>query len=105
MKRIRLAFETQAHKEVFWVCGDWRFPQRQKGKFYKTKIRLKSLDGSELRATKKILVCKMSMAHMRMIRLMSGSTRKDRVRNWYIGALIEDIEMHLLKARIGVCTY
>ncbi len=63
------------------VLCDKRIPLKLKGKFYKTAIRPAMLYGAECWAANKQHVHKMSVAEMRMLRWMSGKTRKDRIRN------------------------
>ena len=69
---------------AFGVLCDKRIPLKLKGKFYKTAIRLAMLYGAECWATNKQQVHKMSVAEMRMLRWMSGKTRKDKIRNEFI---------------------
>ncbi|MES6371410.1 hypothetical protein U6J70_12350, partial [Cutibacterium acnes] len=66
------------------VLCDKRIPLKLKGKFYKTAIRPAMLYGVECWATNKQQVHKMSVAEMRMLRWMSGKTRKDKIRNEFI---------------------
>ena len=55
-------------------------PQKLKGKFYRTTIRLTMLYGAECWPTKKRHV-QQSVAEMRMLRWFCGHTMRDRVRN------------------------
>ena len=52
-----------------------------KGKFYRTAIRPALLYDTECWAIKRHHAQKMSVAEMRMLRWMSGNTRRDKVRN------------------------
>ena len=61
------------------VLCDKRVPQKLKGKFYRTAIRLAMLYG--MLAYEKIHVQQISVAEMRMLRWICGHTRRDRVRN------------------------
>ena len=63
---------------------DRRIPLKLKGKFYRTVVRPTLIYGSECWPVKKKDVQKISVAEMRMLRWMSGVTRKDRLRNEYI---------------------
>lgn len=66
------------------VLCDKRIPLKLKGKFYKTAIKPVMLYGAECWATNKQQVHKMSVAEMRMLRWMSGNTRKNKIRNEFI---------------------
>ncbi|KAL6556647.1 hypothetical protein OROGR_005935 [Orobanche gracilis] len=68
-------------KSVTGFLCDPGIPNRLKGKFYRTAIRLALLYGTECWAVKQCHVHKMSVAEMRMLRWMCGHMRKDRVRN------------------------
>ncbi|KAL6498741.1 hypothetical protein OROGR_028288 [Orobanche gracilis] len=63
-----------------FLC-DLDIPNRLKGKFYRTAIRLTLLYGTECWTVKQCHVHKMSVTEMRMLRWMCGHTCKDRVRN------------------------
>jgi hypothetical protein len=57
-------------------------PQKLKGKFYRTVIRLAMLYGVELNVGRqKGGVQQLSIAEMRMLSWFCGHTRRDRVRN------------------------
>ena len=66
-----------------FIC-DRKIPNKLKGKFYRTAIRPAMLYGSECWALKGQQEQKMGVAEMRMLRWMSGHTRKDKLRNGYI---------------------
>ena len=57
---------------------------RLKGKFYSTVVRPVMKYGSECWAMGKAQERKMQVAEMRMLRLMSGVTRRDRMENEYV---------------------
>jgi len=63
------------------VLCDRRVPQKLKGKFYRTAIRLAMLYGAECWPTKRRHVQQLSVAEMRILRWSCGHTRRDRVRN------------------------
>jgi hypothetical protein len=56
-------------------------PQRLKGKFYRTAIRLAMLYGAECWPTQRRHIQQLSVAEMRMLRWFCGHIRRDRVRN------------------------
>lgn len=66
------------------VLCDKRIPLKLRGKFYKTAIRPAMLYGVKCWAANKQQVHKMSVAEMRMLRWMSGKTKKDKIRNEFI---------------------
>jgi hypothetical protein len=63
------------------VFYDKKVPNKLKGKFYRTVIRLAMMYDAECWATKGQHVQKMSVTEMRMLRWICGHTRKDRIRN------------------------
>ena len=68
-------------KEVSGVLCDRRVPAKLKGKLYTTAVRPAMTYSSECWAMKQRQEQMMHVAEMRMLRLMCGVTRKDRVRN------------------------
>ena len=62
------------------IC-DRKVSLKLKGKFYRSAIRPAMLYGTESWAIKSQQESKMSVAEMRMLRWMSGNTRRDRIRN------------------------
>jgi len=60
---------------------DKKVPLKLKGKFYRTAVRPTLLYGMECWAVKSQHKNQVSVAKMRMLRLMSGKTRHDRIRN------------------------
>jgi hypothetical protein len=68
-------------RQASGVFCDPRVPLKLKGKFYRIAIRPAMLYGAECWSTKRRHVQQLSVAEMRMLRWICGSTRKDRVRN------------------------
>lgn len=71
-------------KAASGVLCDKRVPMRVKGKFYSTVVRPAMIYGGECWAMKKVQQQKVHVAEMRMLRFMSGVTRKDRIENEYV---------------------
>jgi hypothetical protein len=68
-------------RQASGILCDKRVPQKLKGKFYRTAIRLAMLYGAECSPTKRRHVQQLGVAEMRMLRWMCCHTRRDRVRN------------------------
>jgi hypothetical protein len=68
-------------RQASGVLCDKRVPQKLKGKFYRTAIRLAMLYGHECWPTKRQYIQQLSVAEIRMLRWICGHTRLDRVRN------------------------
>jgi hypothetical protein len=66
------------------VLCDRKIPMKLKGKFYSTAVRPAMMYGSECWAIKKMQEHKMQVAEMRMLRMMCGVTRRDRIENEYV---------------------
>ena len=71
-------------KKCSGVLCDRRMPTKVKGKVYKTVIRPAMLYGAETWATTKRQEKRIEVTDMRMLRLMCGVTRKDKIRNEHI---------------------
>jgi hypothetical protein len=84
------------------VLCDPRVPQKLKGKFYRTAIRLVILYGAECWPTKRLHVQQLSVAEMRMLRWICDHTRRDRVRNDDIreGLGVAPVEEKLVQHRL-----
>nr|XP_009765599.1 PREDICTED: uncharacterized protein LOC104217141 [Nicotiana sylvestris] len=63
------------------ILCDKNVPPRLKGKFYRMLVRPTMLDGVECWQIKNSHVQKMKVAEMRMLRWISGYTRRDKIRN------------------------
>jgi acetone carboxylase gamma subunit len=68
-------------RQVSGVFCDKKVPNKLKGKFHRTVIRLAMMYDAKCLSTKGQHVQKMSVAEMRMLRWICGHTRKDRIRN------------------------
>jgi hypothetical protein len=68
-------------RQASGVLCDPRVSLKLKGKFYRIAIRPTMLYGAECWSTKRRHVQQLSVAEMRMLRWICGSTRRDRVRN------------------------
>jgi hypothetical protein len=72
-------------RQASGVICDKKVPNKLKGKFYRTVIRLAMLYGAECWAIKGQHFQKMSVAEIRMLRWICGHTRRDRIRNTNLG--------------------
>ena len=83
---------------------DYKIPIKLKGKFYRIAIRLAMLYGIECWVIKKMHIHKMSVMEMRMLRWISGNTRKDRIQNekirLNIGLTPIDVKMRESRLRL-----
>lgn len=89
-------------KEASGVLCDRRVPMKLKGRFYGSVVRSVMLYGAECWAVKKGHEKKLQVAEMRMLRLMCGVTRRDRIRNTQVrGSLgVEDIGVVMRRSRL-----
>ena len=71
-------------REASGILCDKRMPMKLKGKYYCTVVRPVMTYSAECRALKKSQEQKLSVAEMKMLRMMCGVTRRDRVRNEYV---------------------
>ncbi|KAM1096920.1 hypothetical protein ACFX19_014649 [Malus domestica] len=72
-------------KSASGVLCDRRMPLKLKGKFYVTAKRSAMLYGTECWAVKYQHIHKMGVVEMRMLRWRCGLTRKDKIRNEWVG--------------------
>ncbi|KAM7490942.1 hypothetical protein LguiA_033863 [Lonicera macranthoides] len=84
------------------VLCDKKVPLKLKGKFYRTAVRPAMLYGTECWAVKSQHENKLSVAEMRMLRWMSGKTRKDKIRNVTIreGVGVAPITEKMVESRL-----
>jgi hypothetical protein len=66
-------------RQASGVLCDPRVPLKLKSKFYRTAVRPAMLYGAECWPTKRRHVQQLSITEMRMLRLICGHTRRDRV--------------------------
>ena len=78
-------------------------PLKLKGKYYSIVVRPAMTYASECWAVKKSHVQKLSVTEMKMLRMMCGVTKLDRVRNEYVRASVgvETIEDVLAQRRLS----
>ena len=90
-------------REASGVLCDKRMPMKLKGKFYSAVVRPAMTYSSECWAVKQSHIQKLSVAEMRMLRMMCGVTRRDRVRNTHVRASlgVESIEDKLAHRRLS----
>ena len=89
-------------REASGVLCDRRVPLRLKGKYYSTVVRPAMTYSSECWAVKKTHEQKLRAAEMKMLRMMCGVTKRDRVRNEYIrGSVgVASIEDKMAQSRL-----
>ena len=63
------------------ISYDKRVPLKLKGKYYSTVVRPAMIYSSECWTLKRSQERKLSVAEMKMLRMMYGVTRRDQVRN------------------------
>jgi hypothetical protein len=71
-------------RQTSGILCDKKFPNKLKGKFYRTAIRPAMMYSTECWATKIQHIQKMSAAKIRMLCWICGHTRIDRIRNDHI---------------------
>ena len=74
------------------IC-DRRMPVKLKGKVYKKVVRPAMMYGMEATPIKKVNVKRMNVAEMKMLRGMSGVTRRDRIPNARIRGTVKVAEL------------
>ena len=72
---------------------DRKMPFKLKGKVYKTVVRPAIVYGMEATSIKKVNEKRMDVAEMKMLRWMSGVTRRDRISNTRIRGTVKVAEM------------
>ena len=80
-------------REVSGVPCDRRMPVKLKGKVYKTVVRPAMMYGMEATPIKKVNEKRMNVAEMKMLRWMSGVTRRDRIPNTRIRETVKMAEL------------
>ena len=75
-------------REASGILCDKQVPLKLKGKYYSTVVRPAMMYSSECWAIKKSQEQKLKVAEMKMLRMMCGVTRRDRVRNEYVRASV-----------------
>ena len=88
--RIQCAWNNW--RKVSGVVCDRRIPVRLKGKVHRAVVRLALLYNLEAAPLKTIEEKKIDVAEMRMLRWMTGVTRRDRIRNEYIRGTVKVVE-------------
>ncbi|CAN6726323.1 unnamed protein product [Malus baccata var. baccata] len=88
-------------KSASGVLCDRRIPLKLKGKFYRTSIRSTMMYDTECWAVKHQHVHKMGVAEMRMLRWRCGLTRKDKIRNKWVG----HVQRRPIDALVQRCDY
>ena len=85
----RVQAEWNGWRKVSGVIYDRRLPGRVKGKVYSSVARPSMVYGLETVAVTKKQVEKMKVAEMKMLWFAMGMTRKDKIRNEYIGGTVK----------------
>ena len=76
-------------REVSGVLCDRRIPVKLKGKVYETVVRPAMMYGMEATPIKKVNEKRMNVAEMKVLRWMSGVTRRDRIPNMRIRGTVK----------------
>ena len=89
-------------REVSGVLCDRRMPVKLKGKVYKTVVRPAMLYDMEATPIKKVNEKRMNVAEIKMLRWMSGVTRRDRIPNTRIRgtAKVAELSKKVQEARL-----
>ena len=80
-------------REVSGVLCDRRMPVKLKGKVYKTVVRPAMMYGMEATPIKKVNEKRMNVAEMKMLRWMSGVTRRDRIPNKRLRGTVKVVKL------------
>ena len=75
------------------VLCDRRMPVKLKGKVYKTVVRPAMMYGMEATPIKKVNEKRMNVAEMKMLRWMSGVTKRNRIPNTRIRGTVKVAEL------------
>ena len=97
-KRVQAGWNGS--RKVSGIICDRRLPARVKGKVYSSVVRPAMVYGLETVAVTKKQVEEMEVAEMKMLRFAIGVTRKDKIRNEYIGGTVK-VERLGMKMREG----
>ena len=98
----RVQAEWNGWRRVSGVICDRRLPARVNGKVYSSVVRRAIVYGLETVAVTKKQVEEMEVAEMKMLRFAMGVTKKDKIRNEYIGSTVkvERLEMKMREGRM-----
>ena len=89
-------------RKISGLICDRRFPDRVKRKVYSSVVRPAIVYGLETVAVLKKQVEEMEVAETKMLRFTMGVSRKDKIKNWYVGgtAKVEQLGMKMRKGRL-----
>ena len=90
---IRIQAEWKNWRDVLGVLCDRRIPVQLKGKVYKTVVRSAMMYGMMAIPIKKVNEKRMNVAERKMLRWMSGVTRRDRIPNMRIRGTVKVAEL------------
>ena len=97
----RIQSGSKNWKRVSGILCDRRIRVRVKGKIYKTVARPAMMYGAETWAVKKAQEKKFDVAEMRMLRLVSGVTKLNRIRNERIRGTMKVGEISRKYRKVG----